>query len=496
MSGDFVECAIALPAPPVDLTQLAIATCGDSLTAGGSGIDDLATGYRTAFWQRLRTSRAGLTFRGTNAVGVQVMISLPTVDPILADWRTASQGGYTLAQIDGLAAAAEALQGPADVYVLLGGENDIAAASPPTVTVADLQALVATFIGHRLAANPAAFVVVSMMTRHKAPCLDFAARNAIVGAFNAALPGFLASYSNPRILASSAGAGITDPLIGADGVHLTGAGDVVLGNALAASVLAATSGPGPFFPRSITPRAPVPRLGTPLHTAGVIGAQDTGAAILGPSGNETFSAGLLYRPSDVVAPGYQTILLQVGAAAIGVGSLYLLQSIPLAGGDFVALELYLNGVAHFVGNVSLKADRWHLIAVVCDADEHSATVYCLREGTDGKPETICVSRKMGLPAWNMTSAAGYLWSGCLGGLFGSTGLRGDLWIARGKAISSDDLEAWYLDGTRPNGITALYPLTEGVGGTLHPDPSTPAMPNGVTNGTWSPAGAVPEPWDP
>ena len=471
---------------------LSVMCCGDSQTYGGSVLTSQATAWRTTMWQALRAARGGVRMLGAYAMGVSGVAG-PVLSPlpVLDDWRCAAQGGATMANIETQTEASETLCGAADVYILLGGENDLAAHSPPTSTVASLQASVLTWINARLSANPKAHIFVCDMVPHTAPCTDAAARDVISSAYNAALPAWIASLHKPRVHAVAAGSLLTVAELDSSGNHPTSAGYVIIGNAVASAILTYVSGAGAVFPRAVTTRAAVARASLDTDAKSIT-VEDTGALGVCPSGAGSWSAGVIYRPSTLAYAGHATALLSVGPA-VGAGSLQVLQVLPPAGTVACDLAVYLDGNLVSVVNDALRANMTHQVSVVCDASDHSVSLFVLREGPGGGPETTCVSRVMGVAQWSMTEA-GYLTAGTSYTVPGSVGLVGDLWVARATAVTPEQLEAWYLDGTRPAGATAFYPCSEGAGIVAAPDVAYPTLPNGVATCAWSAAGAVLEPW--
>ncbi|MFA6429759.1 MAG: GDSL-type esterase/lipase family protein [Patescibacteria group bacterium] len=466
-------------------TDAKIMVCGDSITAqGATSTDERAAGYRYWLQKLLRLHRGNITWLGTKDIGPQVSTG-PYATPgnvMMWSWRCAALGGYTIQQIDTLATEAEAAQGAADVYTLLAGTNNYG-----SDTAAQAVARIVTFIQNRIAANPDCVVLVGTLLPAGPPVSGYATKQTYLDAFNAALPAALAPYPQARIV--PVGTIMTKAHL-IDGIHPNIQGEGIIGKAFADAILNVIGISGAPFPRPLTRRVPVSRLSV-SGTQQAYFYDATNASGLFPTAGESWYALIKIRPSDLSVSG--RLIFGFGGSTTGI----LLMSTTASGGpDARSLQVY-----HYVGptaysglSEALRVDRVHAIGLAYDADLGEMTVYCLREGDDGKPVTFCVAQGTGVP--ELEPGFTYMSVGYLYGVSGVPGTRGDFVFGRGVKITPDEMEAYYMEGAIPQSATAYYPLNEGTGTSLNPSPSFAGLlPVGVTTAAWTTAGVPVEPWD-
>jgi hypothetical protein len=461
---------------------------GDSRFAGGaSAMDDTTDSVRDAFWSAIRAKRGGVRLLGESISGRYIVNSgtpIPQV-PLLGDWHVSATGGYTVAQIDAAATASEAASGAADVVCFTGAENDAAAGT----TGAAILALISTYVANRKAAKPDGIVILCTQMVDSPALAGYAARNAILAVVNAGLPALAATFKGVYVLDVASLLGLAD--VNSSGNHPNGGGYAKWGAALAALVLANTGQGGSAFPRAVQSRVARARLVTVTEGADTAYVLDDGTKGILPQQDASFSFGRLYRPTTAT-PAYQRVVMALGNNAGLAGNVVLLEGPPYAGCKHATLQLYINGVLRSVHSDSIVIGRAHLIGVNVDRTRGEASIFCLREGDDGKPCTTLVSQVSGVVTWTYTfgrvTLAG---TGCV--INGSPGVHGDAWVNPTGLVTIDQMEAWYHEDALPAGAVH-YPLNDGSGTTPAPAPSFASYPAGATNASWSAAGVVREPW--
>jgi hypothetical protein len=134
-----------------------------------------------------------------------------------------------------------------------------------------------------------------------------------------------------------------------------------------------------------------------------------------------------------------------------------------------------------------------MIGVNVDRVRGEASIYCLREGDDGRPSTVLVSQVSGVASWTYTFGK-LIAAGTISGLNGAPGIHGDVWVKPNGTVTVDEMEAAYFEDGIPVGAVN-YPLNDGSGTTVAPGLSFASYPSGtLTGGSWSAAGAIREPW--
>lgn len=501
--------------PVANMASVRIMHSGDSITEGGdSNQTDLTDSYRGVCWERLRSVRGNLQLLGTNAVGLfDNRGALPGSNAPgnvrLGDWHVAATGGFNLSQINGQRIATEALQGVADVYTLLGGENDIqqglAAGHSTSTIAAAVLAGIQTYIQGALTSNPNAYVLVLDLTPHGVGLASYVASNLCSNAINASLPAFIASFNNPRVRLVQAGSLLgtgPSPFISSDGQHPGAIGDALIGVAVANAILAAVGVGGAPYPRPIMQRLLYPRL---VQTTTGIGYIADPSLQICPQGQESFSMGMFLNPSALASSNQVVFWTGPDVAPTGFpdgSGVWVIASPPFGGAPAQSLGLYIGGVAQYAPNDALAVNTPTLVMLSFDNARGEARLYAARAGANGPgpsngiPVVNLVSTITGIPKFTMPTPARVN----IGALLGSNtvpGLKGDLWIARNYVATIDDLEKWACEGSIPQTATALYQLKEGTGTSLNPAPAQAGLqPVGAigAGSTWSAAGAVAEPW--
>ncbi len=493
-----------------------IMLCGDSITAGGdSSMGDSVLAWRGHFWQELRQRRGGIRFIGSTLNGLfdnrsAVPGATPPGNVSLGDWHASATGGNTLAAIIAQNAADEAIYGFADVYVLLGGENDIKAGviamDPPATIAATVLAGIDAWIAARIAANPLAHLFVLDLTPHGMGLANYTDYDGARALINTALPAHLATLGHSNLHFVAAGSLLTKAHISADGEHPNHAGMAIIAKSVANDVLRTIGVSGLPHPRKVLQRMAVPRLSTANDFPATGYITETGTA-LNPLGTESVSIGMLYIPDGLGASDsvWARNLFYVGQW--DVPDLLVRHNKSFAGSAVAnCIEIYIDVgaglVSAFAPNDCLRLNGVHKIGIGIDNVKHELSVYCLRAGIDGRPVTSLVSQVnfAGSITWKDPTAGvgGGIRLGGYGGgglAYSATGIKGDFWIARHKVITEEDMLAWYYEGLLPEGTTAHYPLNEGAGTTTAPGPGFGALlPTGTVTNGWSAASAVAEPW--
>lgn len=465
---------------------------GDSQTAGDGGAGDTATAYREPFWTALRGMRSRLQLIG-NASNIYRF----HVDSTLGDGRFAATGGQTIAQASAQAAASEALYGPADVYTVLAGTNDVSSGSTASQVVAALVSLVQA----RLVANPAALVFVLTLCPWVSPAAGFAAHETTRLAVNAALPAALAALGE-QVFLVQAGSLLTAAHMGVSGNHPNGLGYRLIGRAAANAVFAQIGPAGPTLPRTVMRRQAVSALAITGNTQVAAIASNTGT---NPAGHESFSVGLYFNPTNLSNTSIQRIVGSIDGSLQGMWLIDLLG----AGGTPGLVELTVGnyGSGATAGTLTtipsgsgsstvVRLNTWHALLFAADASTNLVQLWIMRAGSDGKAQSFLAASKF-LPAWNLTSTNPVLVGSADGTLNGAPGLYSRLWVARGYVATPDDVEAFYYDQAIPPAATAYYSLEDGSGTAFAPALGETSLPNGALSGGagWSAAGAVPTPWD-
>lgn len=488
----------AFSSRPKKRTVATAMLCGDSMTRGGaSAMDDTTLAWRGVFWEHLAQAGSGLRLLGQTPGGIYWVNAGSNGGPCkLGDWHVSATGGHTLAQINTAATTEDAATGGADVYILLGGENDNDGSAG---CVATILSGIGTFVAARKAVNPNCVVLVGDLTFHTNPLAGFANKNTRRDAVNAQLPAYLASLGYDDVYMVAAGSLLTAAHITTDGQHPNPSGYAVIGRALGEAFLKYVSLPGSSSRRAPYFRKARARLSiTATDNTANANITSSGSDGMLPTGNESWSFGLVFQPSDLTSASQQRIVSLGGAFG---SSVYLFSE--RASGDSTgrSIGIWVAGVTYNVANEGLKQGKFHAITVAYDAVRTEMAIYCLREGgasTGGRPISSCVSLYRGVPTLALALGAGAAVFG-FDANYGvvSKGLKGDFWIARGRAVTCAEAEAFYLDGAIPFGTTGYWPMDDGSGSTLAVAPGFTGLPAGVLSGvgqSWSAAGAVVEPW--
>ena len=490
---------------PIAVSLLKIMFCGDSQTAGGDGLmADNTTRWRGPCWERLRAVRGGIKLFGLVLGGVyDNRAAAPTGNApgnvTLGDWHMAATGGWTISQVAAAAAAAEAVQGAADVYAIMAGTNDVRAGHTAVQVLASLQA----FVVGRLAANPNAIVLVGTIALFSPAEAGYVAENVVLSAINTALPSACASWGQ-NVHCVEAGSLVGMGSIEVGGYHPTSEASALIGRAFADAILMYVGIAEAPFPRKLIERIPKNRWEARTTTSTVTITENANHGLL-PSGTQSFSVGFLYRPTSVpgLAAGVQRAMLQAGDTQGPVDSatsgLFLYQASPgWTDANWTCLNTYIGGQNWARPNDCLRLNRWHAIVITYDAGAHELSTYCIREGDDGRPVSTLVSQINGLAAFTWpTGTQVYLGAhaGIADGTTAALGQYGDLWLARGVVTTVDEAESFFIDGAVPAGATAVYELADGPGTVAAPDAGMAGyLPNGVATDSWSLASVVPEPW--
>ena len=483
-----------------------IMLCGDSITLGGdSNMTDMQVSYRGPLYEALRRVRGNVRFLGGILLGLyDNRFAIPGSNRpgnvTLGDWHASATGGYTLAQIATQTATDEGSQGLADIYVLLGGENDIGAGVTAGHTAAaicaDVLAGIDAWIAARIAANPLAHIFVLDLTPHGVGLASYVARDAARALINAALPEHLAGLGHSNVHFVAAGSKLTKAHLQADGQHPDQFGFRIMANAIYNALIRTIGLGGQPHPRKVATRAAVVRRYAAVDYPDAAYVTDNGTEPC-PKGTESVSLGMLHLPTDLGSDAVFTRNLMM-LGPVGNYDLHVRTNKSYSGMTTAnCVELYIAGVARFFQNDCLRVGVMHAIVVTFDNAKHEAMIYVLREGPDGRALCSCVSAYGGVPALNWAASPEARLGGYGGGgyAYSSQGLKGDFWIARNKIVSIDEVENWFNDGALPPGVTAHYPLNEGSGTVIHPSPAFVGLiPNGTTTNSWSAAGAVREKW--
>lgn len=472
----------SVPNTPETAGSLRLMLSGDSQTLGNGGAGDDASGYREELWAALRNKRGRITLVGNvGHVGPTGRNSL------LGDWRCSATGGHTLSEIAAQALVSEALCGVPDATVILGGTNDNAESEASAESTVDaMQAALVAYVHARQAANPRGVVFVPDLYPWVSPAADYAAHNAVRVAYNAELPELCASLG-PHVHFVEAGSLLSAAHMDSSGIHANADGNRIVGRQIAEAILRYMPSPeaGPELPRNVlrrTARAAF-RISANTGKVAIFAATDG----LCPESTGSWSAGIRFYPEDMSNAALQRIFgwYTTGDFALVdvVGTTGVVQGwsgvLPTPTTQSGAGLMHLN--------------KWHAIVISADASTGLVQTFVMRAGVDGRAVTMLGASAYATP-WNITQAA--LLLGADADINGQPGLYQDLWVHTGRAVTSDEVEAFYYDGVIPAGVTAYYPLDEGSGATLHPAAGFTGLPNGAVTGTaWSAASAVPTPWD-
>jgi len=345
-------------------------------------------------------------------------------------------------------------------------------------------------VQNRKAANANAIVILCTQMIDSPVLVGYAARNAILAAVNAGLPALAASFSGVFVYDNAASMSLGD--VNSSGNHPNGGGFNKWGAGLAALVLSKIGGGGLPFPRPVQPRVARARWKSTTEATDTAVVLDDGTKGILPQQGASFAFGKFFRPST--APqSYQRILMCLGNGTGLAGNVVLLEGPPYAGCAHSSLQLYVDGVSRFQQNDALVQGRSCMIGVNVDRVRGEASIYCLREGDDGKPCTVLVSQVSGVVNWTYTFGK-LVAAGTLPGLNGSPGLHGDVWVKPNGLVTVDEMEAAYFEDGIPVGAVS-YPLADGSGTAIAPGLSFASYPSGtLTGGSWSAAGAIREPW--
>lgn len=501
--------AASVPAITQAASPVKIMLCGDSITAGGDSLySDGAVAWRASFWELIREARGKIKLLGSTLNGLwDNRAAAPSANPpgnvTLGDWHSAATGGNNLAQIAAQTAADEVTYGLADVYVLLGGENNIKAGVLALQSAAAIAATVLagidTWIAARISANPLAQLFVLDLTPHGTALANYAQYDAAVALVNAALPAHLAALGHSNLHFVAAGSLLTKAHVSAvDGEHPNTGGFRLIAGAVAERIYASLGPCVASHPRKVSQVIPVARLSTVNDYPSSAYITETGTALC-PVGTESVSFGITWVPNaDLGESDSVFTRMLVGIGPVGNYDLFLRTNKSYAGTTFAnCLELYIAGVARFVQNDCVRHNTPMKIGIAFDNVKHEAIIFALRAGPDGKPITACVSAFPAVPALTWAGSPEIRLGGQgVGGLaYSTTGIKGDFWIARGKVIDINDMENWYYDNALPSGVTAYYPLNDGAGTAIAPGGGFGALlPTGTCTNGWSAAGAVREPW--
>jgi hypothetical protein len=472
--------------------------CGDSMTRGGAvAMDDTTLAWRGPFWDYIQNYGSGLKLLGQTVGGLYWWSTSAKGGCVkLGDWHCSATGGHTLAQINTAAGVEEAATGAADCYLLLGGENDNDGSAG---CVAAILAGINAFIVARKTANPNCVILVGDLTFHASPLASFANKNTRRDAVNAQLTASIAQLGYQGVYVVACGSLLTSAHLASDGQHPNGAGYALIGRAFAEAFVRYCNLPGlsgnrpPYF-RKAKARLSI----TATDNTANANITSSGSDGLLPAGNESWSFGLVFQPTDLTSASQQRVVSIGATFATGI---YLFSERGSGDSTGRSLSLYIAGVGYSVANEALKLNKWTAITVSYDAVRTELTIYAYREGgtgANGKPVSSCVSLYRGVPTLALSLGAGVIsfgWNASYTVV--SKGLKGDFWIARGHVATEAEAAAFYLEGELPQGVTAYYPMDDGTGTALAVPAGFTALPAGVISGagvSWSAAAAVAEPW--
>jgi lysophospholipase L1-like esterase len=472
--------------------------CGDSMTRGGSAaMDDTTLGWRGQFWDYLQSHGSGLRLLGQTVGGLYWVSTTAKGGCVkLGDWHVSATGGHTLAQINTAAGTEETAVGAADAYFLLGGENDNDGSAG---CVATILAGINTFITARKAANPNALIFIGDLTYHASPLSGYANKNTRRDSVNSQLAASVAALGYQGVHVVACGSLMTSAHLASDGQHPNGAGYALIGRAFAEAFvryarLAGLPGNRPPYFRKAKARLSI----TATDNTANANITSSGSDGLLPTGNESWSFGLVFKPTDLSSASQQRV---VSIGATFASGIYLFSERGAGDSSGRSLSLYIAGVGYSVSNEALKQDKWTAITVSYDAARTELTIWAFREGgtgAGGKPVSSCVSLYRGVPTLALSLGAGVISFGYHASYtVVAKGLKGDFWLARGHVATEAEAAAFYLEGELPQGVTAYYPMDDGSGTALAVAPGYTTMPAGVISGagaSWSAAAAVAEPW--
>lgn len=469
-----------------------IMLCGDSQTVGGATVmNDETLAWRGVFWETIKNRRDYVKLMGEQLAGLQLLSGSNLPGNIkLGDWHMCATGGYTIQQINAAVSTSESTYGTADVYVFLGGENNIGNGESATTILSRIY----TFCQNRIAANPNCIVLVLDLVPHGPP-LSHIAFDAISNAVNSGLVSYLAPL-NKNVKVVPAGSLLTKAHLNSTGNHPNFSGYQIIGRQAGEAVLRAIGVTGATNERRLSYRMSTAKLSLVDDITSTCAITDNGT--IGPVGDVSFSCGITFIPTDL-SQVYQRKIFSIGPVlAADKRSINLLYGPPYGGyGSAPSLQLYIGLNAYFVHNDSLKINKTHVLVVSINATKREMTIYCLREGSNPAfgPVTSCVSTYSAPGPYDFTTGTIQLGNATQRG---AVGYSSNFWCAKNYVATIDDAEQMYWDGAIPKYATAYYPLNEGSGSTINPGSGfSGLLPTGTAGGTatWSAAGAVAQPWD-
>jgi hypothetical protein len=367
--------------------------------------------------------------------------------------------------------------------ILQGGVNDYLAGQ----SVAQVQALITTFVQARLAAHPLAWVLLLTGPPCVAPHAQAATINPLVTAHNVMLRA-LAPTLGARVKCIEAGSLCSAAQVKpSDGLHLTGEGQAIVARAVADAIMRYVRPVcGPVAPRKIVRRtsrayAVLAVDADKITLPTFAGLTDMGAG--------SFSLGIRARPTSLANANSNLLMTYNGDYQKD-----LILDVTSGG----ALSVYFsNATAQVIsGDGVFAVNKWTQVVLAFDAAEQYAAIYCMREGSDGRAVTNCVM--------------GYHFPAPKTILVGQTIVMGyntitymktlpcamaDLWVAVGKACTPMEAEDWYYDNRTPQGVTGMYRLDDGSGTAIVAPPGFGQSNGTLTNGSWAAAASIASPWD-